>query len=187
MKENEVLDLEIRRKIHNLILKSPGLHERELSRNLNVPLSTLDYHLHFLKQRGLITGRSDGRYTRYYVTKDIGIIDRKIIGMLRQKVTREIIMFLLLNPNSIHKNICDHLGLAPSTISFHLNKLEELNVVIRNLFGKKNEFYIKDPESVSDLLITYRKTFFDKSVDRFIETWLELKPQNIRKSGKKEK
>lgn len=50
MDEEQALDLEIRRKIYNHIVNSPGLYERELSRALNIPLSTLDYHLYYLKK-----------------------------------------------------------------------------------------------------------------------------------------
>jgi len=49
MKKKDALDLEIRRSIYNHILKSPGLHERELARVLDIPLSTLDYHLYYIK------------------------------------------------------------------------------------------------------------------------------------------
>ena len=50
MDEELALKLETRRKIYTHILKAPGLHEREISRVLNIPLSTLDYHIQFLNK-----------------------------------------------------------------------------------------------------------------------------------------
>jgi hypothetical protein len=35
-------------------------------------------------------------------------------------------------------------------------------------------FYVVDPESVSRTLILYRRSFMDKLVDSFTETWLDL-------------
>ena len=188
MVENDVLNLDVRRKIYDHIRKSPGLHLRELARELNIPLSTLDYHLYYLKQRELINDRQDGRYTRYYVggEGDVGVKEREIISILRQSVTRSIVMFLMLNPNSSHRLVSDYIQLAPSTTTFHLNKLLKLEIVDRIQTGRETSYMVKDSERLSDLLITYRKTFFDESVDRFIETWMGLNPQLIRKM-KKEK
>jgi len=183
MVENDVLSLDVRRKIYNHIRKSPGLHLREIARELNIPLSTLDYHLYYLKQRALVKDRQDGRYTRYYVegAGDVGVKEREVISVLRQAVTRSIIMFLILNPNSSHRNVSNHIQLAPSTTTFHLNKLIKLDIVDRIQMGRETSYLVKDSERLSDLLITYRKTFFDESVDRFIETWMGLNPQLIRK------
>lgn len=182
----KILDLEIRRKIYNLILKSPGLHIRELSRELNIALGTLNYHLHYLHKRELITVKSDGGYVRCYIAGEIGVKDKKIIGVLRQNVPRKILLFLLLHPSSFHRAIYIQLQLAPSTISFHLNKLVDLDIINCVKVGRQTRYQIKEPEYVSDLLITYRETFLDKTVDRFADAWLELHPRHLRKS-KKEK
>ena len=187
MTEKKVLYLKIRRRIYNHILKSPGLYERELARELNLPLSTLDYHLHHLKKRKLVLASSDGRYTRYYITGKMGVKDKKTLALLRQKVPRKIVLFLLLRSDSSHGEICNHLGVAPSTTSFHLNKLADLDVIERVQTGRGTTFHVGEPEYISDLLITYRKSFLDKSVDEFIGTWLELNPRHLHKTKKKSK
>ncbi|MFH1101486.1 MAG: winged helix-turn-helix transcriptional regulator [Methanobacteriota archaeon] len=186
MQDTDVLELEIRRRIYNHILKCPGLHERELSRVLTIALSTLDYHLHYLECRGMITGRSDGRYARYYAAEGIGVKDKDVLAILRQQGTRRVIMFLLLHPHSTHRDICNHLGVSLSTTSFYLSKLEKLDIILRVHSMKKTVFFVKDPEHVSDLLITYRKTFVDESIDRFIELWMGLDPERTQKSQKKQ-
>lgn len=181
----EILELEIRRKIYDLILKSPGLHVRELARELNIALSTLDYHLHYLYKRGLVAAKSDGRYTRCYIAGKISVKDKKIISVLRRNVPRKILLFLLSHPSSFHRAICIQLQLAPSTISFHLNKLLDLDIVDRIKAGRETRYQIKEPEYVSNLLIAYRETFLDKAVDRFSDTWLELHPRHLHKPAKR--
>lgn len=49
MKE-DYLALETRKKIYELISSSPGLHKREIARELNMSLSTVDYHLHYMEK-----------------------------------------------------------------------------------------------------------------------------------------
>jgi len=184
MKKKDALDLEIRRSIYNHILKSPGLHERELARVLNIPLSTLDYHLYYIRQRGLIKAKSDGRYKRYYVAGDIGVQEGKVIAILRQKVTRNIIMFLLLHPESTHRDVSNHIELAKSTTTFHLNKLIDLEIITQTKIGRETKYIISNPDHISDLLIIYKKTFLDKSVDRFLDTWFEINPDHVKNQKK---
>lgn len=183
--KNKSLELKTRRTIYNFILKHPGMHERELSRKLILPLSTLDYHLYHLKKRNIITSKTDGHYTQFFAEGKIGAKEKKIIATLRKNVCRKLVMFLLLNKNANHKSIRSHLGLAPSTTSFHLNKLVNLEVIDFSQIGRETKYYIKEPDYVSDLLVTYRKSFFDSAVDRFADTWLEVNPKHLKKSKKK--
>jgi len=185
MGEKKELDLKTRAKIYQYILKNPGLHERELSRVLDIPLSTIDYHLYFLKKRELIISKSDGHYTFYFVSGKIGIKDKTIFKVLRQKVTRNIIIFLLLKKEATHGTIKDEIALAPSTVSFHLKKLVDLEILKVKVVGRETFYSAIEPDYISDLIITYKKSFLDDAVDRFADTWLELHPKHLKKNKKK--
>ncbi len=89
------LELKIRRRIYNFILKYPGLHFRELMRKLNLPNGTLGYHLKYLEKRGLITARPGEGYVRYYIINNIGTDQKKMFHILRQETPRNIILFSL--------------------------------------------------------------------------------------------
>lgn len=180
----EKLELETRRKIYNFIQKHPGVHEREISRRLDIPLSTLDYHLHFLSRKALISYSEDGHYKKYYPYGEVSTKEKETLGMLRQKAKRKIILFLLLNPNSTHKKICEHLNLSASTTSFHLNKLADIKIIKRNTIGRETEFTVYNPDFISNLILTYKKSFADDMVDRFVDTWMVLNPKNVRKKKK---
>ena len=80
MVKKEDLELETRQKIHNYILKNPGLCLNELSRKLNISKSTLNYHLNYLKKLGVIIGKSNGRYIRFYIASKVGNGDKKLIN-----------------------------------------------------------------------------------------------------------
>lgn len=184
-RDGSTLDLKIRRKIYNHIKDHPGLHERELSRQLNIPISTLDYHLHHLKKRELITTNSEGYNISYYIVGHISKFDKKIISILRQQLPRQIIIFLLINKYSTNKDICNHLTLPSNAVSFHLNKLVKLDLIDRNKIGREMIYSIINQENISDLIIIYRKSFLDDAVDRFVDTWLKLHPKHIRKKTDK--
>ena len=125
MKKEDTLALEARHDIYNLVLANPGLHEREIARKLGMSLSTLDYHLHYLEKREMLSSKKDGRYTRYFVSRKMGVQDKQTISLLRQATPRNIVLFLLLHPRALHKEVCQEIKKSPSTISFHIKKLTE--------------------------------------------------------------
>jgi len=180
--KDEILQIDSRRKIFLFIKKNPGLHEREISRQMNIPLGTLDYHLHFLEKRDLIKTRSDGHYTRYFISGEISLQAEILLKILRQKTPRKILVFLLESKHAFHRDIQNHLGLAASTVSFHLNKMVELGVIKKVVIGRESIFSVISPDKVIDLLITYKKSFIDSAVDNFVDTWLELNPSHIKKN-----
>ncbi|RLF51202.1 MAG: transcriptional regulator [Thermoplasmata archaeon] len=170
MKEDH-LALETRKKIYDLISKSPGLHKREIARELNMSLSTIDYHLHYLEKRAIVVAKMDGKYKRYFIAEKTEAEDKRIMPLLRQETPRRIIIFLLQNPKAIHKEICKHVKKAPSTVSFHLKKLIEAGILEEISLGKEKAYVVRTPEKIADLLITYRSTFLDKAVDKFVDAW----------------
>lgn len=66
MAADDPLELDTRRRIYRHLQKVPGAHMREIGRDLEIPMGTLEYHLHYLVKAGLLTTRQDARYTRYF-------------------------------------------------------------------------------------------------------------------------
>lgn len=178
MKE-DYLALETRKKIYELISSSPGLHKREIARELNMSLSTVDYHLHYMEKKRLLSVKHDGKYKRYFVadTAQTAAEDKRIMPLLRQETPRRIILFLLQHPESIHKDVCHHVKKAPSTVSFHIKKLVEAGIVEEISRGKEKAYVVKSPEKVANLLSAYQSTFLDKAVDKFVDAWASFGKQ----------
>jgi predicted transcriptional regulator len=174
MIKEDTLALETRRTIYAIILKNPGLHEREIARKLKMSLSTLDYHLHYLEKREIVESKKDGRYTRYFASRKMGVQDKRILSLLRQKTPRNIVLFLLLHPRAMHKEICEELKKSPSTISFHIKKLIEAGVIEAISIGRGTIYEIINIDRTIDILITYKSTFLDNAVDEFIDAWSAL-------------
>ncbi len=175
MKEDHLAH-ETRKRIYSLIESSPGLHKREIARELGMSLSTIDYHLHYMEKRKMVVAKSDGKYKRYFPRKEMEMSkwDRKILSMLRQEVPRRILMFLLLHPKAIHKEICEYVGKAPSTVSFHMKKLIKEGIVEEISLGKEKAYVVLNEEKVASLLATYKETFVDRAVDKFVSTWADF-------------
>lgn len=133
------IELDTRRKIYELIVKSPGIHFREIERRLGMAVGSLQYHLHFLEKKNLIKVEQDGEYLRYFpVESPLSQNDKKILSFLRRKTSRRILIFLLNKPGANNKDISRGIGLSPSTISWHLNKLVEAEIVERKREGRES-------------------------------------------------
>jgi len=98
--------------------------------------------------------------------------NKKLLGLLRQKPIRDILLFILTHSDCNHEQIVGAVKLSPSTISWHLRKLEENNVIGVVKKGRKTFYNILiDNDKIIKLLTTYQDSFLDSIVDRAIEMW----------------
>ena len=122
MIKKDILELETRRKIYNTILNNPGLHIRKIQRQINIPYTSLKYHLNFLVKRNLISIEEYRNYTRYFIKNNFGNLHKKIISLLRQKTTNDIMIYLLVNICASRIELSKLLNKDDATVLFHLKK-----------------------------------------------------------------
>ena len=191
MKKQDLLKLNMRRDIFQFVLKYPGLHLRELSREMKLPYSTLEYHVNYLRKRELIVAKSEGKYQRFYVKGEVSNGEKDMMQLIRKDTPQKIVLLLLFTTCSSRKELSDNLEKHPTTIEFHLKKLMELGVVeearvgeegiytnyrVTKIVAKKpmnnEKFYLlKDPYYIYDLFITYKEKLLD---DGLVGSILEL-------------
>ena len=142
-----------------------------MQRHLKLPVGTLQYHLANLCSDGLIIQKKDGEYMRYYAIGLFTEREKKLLSLLRQKPIRHIAIMLLTNNELNHKKIVAELKLSPATTSWYLDKMLEAKLVKKIRRGKEVIYSMARPSEVARVLITYRSSFLDGIVDRFIEIW----------------
>ena len=170
-KEKKILEVESRRKIYQIVNSYAGEHFREIERKSKLATGLVQYHLNYLARQGLIKVEREGNNLRYF-PKDFKLENKKIMGFLRQKSIRDILLFILTHENCNHEQIVKFVKLAPSTVSWHLKKLEQENIIGFIKEGRKT-FYnlLIDKDEVVNLLITYKESFFDTIVDNVVAMW----------------
>ena len=166
-----ILQLHSRKKIYEMIKKYAGTHFRELERKTGLPTGTLQYHLHYLSKHGIIKEEKKGNTIQYF-TKEIPQLKRALLGSLRQKTMRHILLCILNNKECSQKEIVRFLRLSPSTTSWHLQKLIKEGTIKTIKKGKESYYVLNgEEEKILHLLITYRESFLDRVVDQTIEMW----------------
>ncbi len=172
MFKEEILENENRRKIYFLIEVNQGLHFRALQRDLNIPLTTLEYHLSYMVRKRIVFGEKEGHFRRYY-TKPLDSEDKKVLSALRQKKLREIVLIVIANQKAKYQFLSEYLKLPYSTLSFYLKYLVEKGILEREKIGYETVYTVKDADRVTKVIIAYRTSFLDKLVDKALSTWLE--------------
>ena len=171
MQEN--LDLENRRLIFNYIQDSPGAHLREISRDLNIYLSTLRYHLDYLEEEKLITCQKENNLKLYFASGKLNSKEKKLTPLLRQKRFRDIVLVILESPGSTSSQIAGRLAMHPSTVSKYINILEDQEILSHEKVGREKMYRIDDEKSIVELLMTYKKSFWDPFVDNVLDIYLQ--------------
>ncbi len=170
--DEEVLGLERRRKVYQLIRSHPGLHMRELERRLPISLGDLRYHLDYLEREGLISSKSDGFRKAYFSVRGFSVLDRDLLALLRQRSPRRIILHLLAHGEAASEDLQQAVALSRSTISFHLRKLTDAGLVRVRREEGRHYYRLVDEDRTAHVLITYRESFLDAAVDRVLDAWL---------------
>ncbi len=189
MYTEKIFEVKIRKDIYNFIKKNPGVHFRKISRSLNIPASTLSYHLGYLVKRNLLSKESENGYLRFYISQKIGKNDKKLFNILRETVPRNIILYLFLYFESSQKEMIEfakkwknhpskigyNLNKHRTTLGFHLKKLLEENIIESfNLINNSSElrYRLKNPEEIYDLIIRYDKSILSDAHGRFLK-WID--------------
>jgi predicted transcriptional regulator len=129
MGKQKIIENETQKRIYNFILEYPGLHLRELSRKLEIPITTLNYHLRNLEKNGLIYIDSGQKYSRIYAAEGVGNMKKRLIKALRQKTSRNIILYIALALNASRAELSKELELSPTAVSKHLKKLVKQGII----------------------------------------------------------
>ncbi|MBE3095198.1 MAG: winged helix-turn-helix transcriptional regulator [Actinobacteria bacterium] len=191
--ENTILEFKRRREIYEFISQNSGLHMRDISRKLNVPFTSLKYHLNYLEKKGFIISRDDGKYSRYFISLEIGEKEKRILNCLRKRTTLHIILWFFIAVQCSQKDISRFLEKHPTTISFHLRKMIQAGIIEQVSIDKGiiyNEtppiiinrpqvssvkiYVLQDPWMIYDLLIKNKENLGDKEVVTGIIEYVEF-------------
>ena len=176
------------------------MHLREIYRHLDRSEGVIKYHLITLEKKGLINVISEKGYTRYYVSNRFGRDEEIFIGFLRQKVPRQILLYLSISFAASQIEISKDLEKHPATISFHLKRMIEKGVVIKvenknglipveadNKFfaesrvnGKEVLFKLKNPKIMYNLMKSGLHKYINYSYTKDAYEYLKSGESNLK-------
>lgn len=169
----DMLELETRRDIYDLVSDQPGIHLSKIAELLDMTVSLAEYHLRFLEKNSLIRSIKKSGYKRYFPTDEkVEEKDKEMLFELRKEVSLKIVLLLLKNKKMTHKEMNEEIDLAASTLSYHLKKLTEMNILESKTYGRKKGYSVSDEREIIALLVKYRP---HDILDGFTDIWKDLK------------
>lgn len=180
-KEIEVLQIahhdidDVKRRLVEYIQSNPGIRYRELSRLSGLSNGVLTYHLSLLEKLNQIRidRHQSNRVTRYY-TLNVSKDESHIIGNIRNKISRQITMYILENDLCTFNEIVDHVHKSPSTLSWYLKKLKNAGIVSVIRGEERHLYTITGHETIAHIFYKYKESFTDKIVDNYTGIMEEL-------------
>lgn len=160
-------------KIVNFIFSSPGIRYNELRRITGLSNGVLSYHIKILERMGrILVDRKEKNNTTRFFPLGIEKQDSEIIAFLRNKTSQKILKILLENKEISFNEIADKLDKVPSTVSWHLKRMKDCNIVEIN---KINHTYkITHWKKVNDVFSRFNAGIVEQSVDDLMDTMEDL-------------
>lgn len=154
-------------RITKTIATHPGIHFNHLVRALNIAPGQAQYHLRDLLQTDtIVEERLYGR--THYFPPGYDPFERGAIAVLHRETARDILFFLLEEEESKPTAVADALGIARSTLEWHLNHLTEQGLVEkRHDDHNRVTLVLPNPEETLRLLTDIEPALPDRLVDRF--------------------
>jgi predicted transcriptional regulator len=170
----DLLDLDMRRRIYALLQAYPGLHIREVARQLGTSVALVEYHAAILRDNGLLREERSDRFVRLFATEGAGTAPTKAetraLWALRERLALRVTLHLLdMETPQQHKTIAQDLGLGKSKLSYYLRKLEAAGIVRKTAQGL---FEVPGRRRLLALLLHFRPT--PDLREEFADLWLSL-------------
>lgn len=133
--QSDPLEHEDRQELVDLVYDSPGLPIADLSDRLGMPRSTLRYHVRILEEeQELASQHVLGRRRVFPAWMDS---PSGVVAAMQDAGSRQVVLTLARIEPATVSRLADELGKAPSTVSYHLNRLESADVVVRERDGSR--------------------------------------------------
>lgn len=168
---DDILELETRRNIYNLLQKNPGLHLSKIAKTLQLRISLVEYHLRYLEKHNIVQSDTQTGFARYFLIGEATPILKRNFSLLRQETLLKIVLLLLKKESAHHKEILEYLDIAPSTLSYHLKRLIKHKIIEIHYQGSGRQYQIKNADDLVPWLIKYKPY---NLLDGFTDIWQDF-------------
>lgn len=132
--DSDPLEHETRADVYEILTADPGTTLPDLSDRLETPLSTVRYHVQVLQREGLISSQKQRGNRRFY---PVGVENEALTAALQTDTTADIVRSLADRGAATVGDLVDDIGKSYSTVSHHISRLVEDDIIVREKEGRK--------------------------------------------------
>ncbi|HUK74905.1 MAG TPA: winged helix-turn-helix transcriptional regulator [Nitrososphaerales archaeon] len=161
------------KRVLEYVTDHPGVHLRELCREVGLAMGAAQYHVGRLEKEGRIHSVRRGLYRFFFPAALFGERQRDVLGMLSLERPREILLNLVENPGSSQERLATATGVSQPTVSWHLKRLIELGIVERHQAGRAVTYSVFGGGSeVAAFIKTYHPTVWERWSSRLADIFI---------------
>ena len=159
-----ILGVEARRRVFRYVQDYPGMHLREVARAAGLDPNHAKYHLAYLERHGWVSSRREEGYWRFWPRTEgtlgwreqVPIEDKEPLCLLRRAAPLHAVLCLLERGSMAHADLQRAVGLASSTLHYHMRALAAHGLVESGRAGRARVYRLADPARMRALLERYR-------------------------------
>lgn len=131
---SDPLENETRARIYELVTESPGMYYAQLAEETDVTVETVRYHCRILADEGVVERRKlRGRQRLFPVSMDDD--EPELAAAMADSAASDVLSAIERREPTTLSSVADAVDCAPSTVSYHLDRLEEDGLVSRERDG----------------------------------------------------
>ena len=156
-----------RDQIRGHVRSNAGIHFNELVRKSAFAPGQIQYHVRRLIDADELVREELYGQTHYY-PPEYDEWERAALALFRRETAREIVVYLIEHGPSRPDAVADDLGIARSTLEYHLDHLVECDIVDKT-YDDRNRVTLSlaNPDRTAPLLSEIAPTVPDRLLDRF--------------------
>ena len=162
----------------NYINNNPGCHLRQIKRELDISVGTVQYQLNKLEKANKIIANRKGLYKFYFPVGIFHENEKKILQILNNKTSREIFLYIIEKQNPTQTDISLYFKISNPAVNWHTNRLISYNMIVEVQDGKYKRYTItKNTQSVKQLiklLQNYYSNIWNNWSNRLAEMFILL-------------
>lgn len=152
----------MRREIKAEIQRSPGIHFRQLKRNLGCSTTTINYHIDEMDVREI----EIHSYRRLYPS-DVPESMEKPLAALNHEMRGPILFHVSKGKSA--SELAEELEISSSTVSNHLNLLEKDGLIEKEKEGRRKTITLNGKAVI--VIREYASQLLDQTSEGFIDMW----------------
>jgi len=160
------------------IQENPGCHLRQIKRELDMSMGTIQYHLNLLNKQGKVSTERQNLHKYYF---PIGLFEqneRDILKILNQETAREILM-IILEKKPTQTDIVNIIKISGASVNWHIKRLVEIGLVLEQKDGKFKRYTLGiDSKNIISLMKNYHPNIWNRWSNRLAEMFLSLSKED---------
>jgi DNA-binding transcriptional ArsR family regulator len=142
--ESDPLNNDTRANIYDVVMESPGVYYAQLAEETDVTEETVRYHSRILADEGLVERRKIRGRKRLYPVSMEGE-SPELAAAMADSAASDVISAIEHREPATLSAVADAIDCAPSTVSYHLDRLEEDGLISRERDGSAVRIKLRRP------------------------------------------